>query len=160
SGELTLAAGSTLTASGAGASFAAGASAFVSGANLYALNGGILSLPGATEYTHAGTGNDQHRVIRAQGSGSRIEMPGLTSIAGGTCYDSQIQVDALAGGKIQLPGVTAIEDPESGDSRYRQINVTADGTGSEVDLSGLTSYVDRAPDAQWSATGGGVIRAA
>ncbi len=51
-------------------------------------------------------------------------------------------ISASGGGAIDLSGTTSIADPDSGDERYREIDVTADGAGSTIDLSALASFTD------------------
>ena len=76
--------GTTVTVTGEGVRFRAEAAAFISGANLLARNGGVIALPGTSDYQHASTGNNQHRTLRAAGADSRLELPNLELIAGGT----------------------------------------------------------------------------
>ena len=52
-------------------------------------------------------------------------MSELELILGGTHYDSRIFVQARYGGQIDLPSVKEINDPDSGDSNYRSVHVTA-----------------------------------
>ena len=78
----------------------------------------------------------------AEGIGSRIELPNVTAITGGTHYDSELLIRALHGGTINLSGVQQIIDPDSGDNRNRKITVEATGLMSSVNLASLGSFID------------------
>src|SRR5207245_3750267 len=54
----------------------------------------------------------------------------------------RLHVHALAGGNVNWSGLTQVGEPSSGDARFRDVNINADGTGSLVDVSKLTSFVD------------------
>lgn len=41
-----------------------------------------------------------------------------------------------------LSGVTEILDPNARDLRYRAVQITSDGTGSQINLSSLINFVD------------------
>jgi hypothetical protein len=142
-GQLTLSPGTTLTVTGAGSSLSAAASAFISGANVLAGNGGVITLPGALDYRHAGTGNSQHRTLRAEGTGSRLELPNLEGITGGTYYNNRVFIQANSGGVVDVSRVRQIADLYDGDMRHRSIDVLAEGGDSQVFLTSLTSYSDR-----------------
>jgi hypothetical protein len=136
-GSLTISPEGSLSAKGG--SFEALGTTVIDGANLYASAGGRLLLNNATSYSPWGSGN-RHRVIRAEGLGSLIEMRGVTSLIGGTAFNTRILVDALHGGTIDLGGVTEIVDPNSGDTRYRSIDLTADAGTIKLPL--LTRFID------------------
>ena len=74
-----------------------------------------------TSYSHAATGNDQVRTIQASGAGSRIELPGVVTITGGTSYDSHIAVQALAGGLVTLPVVRSVSEARDAETSYRKM---------------------------------------
>ncbi len=119
--SFTLNAGGTIDLSHATA--ANGTSFFV--------NGGVtLSLPAVTAY---GGQSNSNTTFRVNGSGSRLEFPGLATMTGGSFISTHI-IDAEAGGVIDLSGVTAIPGGAT--------NVTAEGLGSQVDFSGLLSFSD------------------
>ena len=141
-GRFELTNGSVLTVQGSNTIFRASNETFISGGSLNALNGGQIILPMATSYTHAANANHQYRYFRAIGSGSRIELPNLTNITNGTFYDSNIVIEALSGGVVNLPLVAEIIDPNSGDTRYRAVSITADGVGSLVNLPALVNFMD------------------
>ncbi|TVS20305.1 MAG: hypothetical protein EA424_04645, partial [Planctomycetaceae bacterium] len=121
-GEFTLSQSTSLTVTGQGAWFSTEAAASISGANLLAQDGGVITIPGVSEYVHAGTANNQHRTLRSEGPGSRIELAGVQRIIGGTHYNSRIIVEANRGGTIDLSGVLEMEDLTAGDQRLRQLN--------------------------------------
>jgi hypothetical protein len=133
--------GATLIADGSEASFAH-ASAEIDGANLIARNGGRIVFPSVTSYSHGSTGNSQHRTIRAEGIGSEIDLSQVTHITGGTHYNSYLRVEARDGGRVKFNAVEQITDPAEGDTRYRRIDVIADGPGSRVDLDALHTVTD------------------
>ena len=141
-GDFHMAAGTNVTVTGSEAEFTAAGKAVISGANLLAKDGGVISLPGAVVYAHAGTGNYQHRYFRAEGVGSRLELPNLEQISGGTYYDNRIFIEAQDGGVVDLSQVTQIVDSAAGDLRSRSIDVTAEGAASRVELDALTQYID------------------
>ena len=64
-------------------------------------------------------------------------------ITGGTYYYDRISIQAAGGGVIDLSKVAQIADPTDGDTTYRSIDVTADGTDSLVKLDSLTRYTDQ-----------------
>jgi hypothetical protein len=112
-------------------------------ASLAALFGGRLTLPSLTGYAHQSSANSQTRQWRAEGTGSELHLPALRSLLNGTHYQSRVRLDAVAGGRLVLPGLEQITDDPEGDLRERQVNITADGLGSQVDLSGLRNFIDR-----------------
>ena len=61
-----------------------------------------MSVPAATDYSHAATNSNQVRTFQATGAGSVLALAGLTSITNGTNYGSQIDIQALDGGLIDL----------------------------------------------------------
>ena len=58
-----------------------------------------------------GTGNSQSRFFRAEGTGSRLELPNVTSVTGGANYSNRMFIEAKSGGVIDLSQVTEIVDP-------------------------------------------------
>ena len=140
--EFRMAAGTTLTADGSTARLTASGNATISGGTIIARSGGRVSLPKATQYATLSSADHQTRVLRATGAGSRLELDGLTSISGGTNYNSHLTVEALNGGNISLPKVTQITDGTQGDQRFRSIDVRSDGAGSQIDLSRLAAFSD------------------
>lgn len=173
--NLTVTGGSALTVTGGfiegvgetlkadNGAFTANGAASLDGASLIALAGGAIHLPGATSYTNAASQNDQHRVFEASGAGSALDLPHVATVTNGVYYDTQLLVEALAGASVNLSGLTTIRDGNGGDSNYRHIDVTADGAGSVVDLSALTTFTSspRQDRHSWdyvTATRGGTVR--
>ncbi len=128
SGGLTMTGGS-LTAAGSGVTFTISGTTTVSGGSLYAQGGGHLSMPGLASYTGVVGDVDQ---IQATGAGSTLSLPQLTKITESTTGGSYTQIQALAGGDIELPGLTQL----SGGTQQLE----SDGSGSELNISGLTSF--------------------
>ena len=142
SGGLTVEPGATLTAMGVNTVFTATGKTIIDGANLNAEAGAHMSLAGAASYSHAATSNSQVRQLEAVGTGSLLDLSGITTITNGTDYGSQIQIAAMAGAIIDLSGVTQIADGNGGDYRVRAVTVTATSAGSIVKLNALTSFTD------------------
>ena len=143
SGALSLGA-ATLTATGSGISFSgSGPTAIGAATDLLAFGGATLSLLGATSYAPGADGiNNQHAVWRAEGTGSVLDLRNVTSITGGLDYDDQLSIEAATGGKVDLRSATTLLTPAGGNQNYRSIDVSAQGAGSVVDLTALTSYQD------------------
>jgi hypothetical protein len=140
----------------------------IDGSSLLATGGGTLALPGMTSYNLAPTGSFQTQTIRAEGAGSRIDLPGVGSLANGTHYTVRLQVEALAGGEVRMADLRRIIDPGAGDTRRRSNDLLAQGKGGVLDLGTLEAFTDAYgiasgdPDGHWStlaATDGGIIRA-
>ncbi len=160
-GTVNLAVGTSLTVDGGTASFTVVGSTTLNGVGMTATNGGIISLPGALTYDHSSTGSNQTRLLRAQGGGSRLELPNLTTITNGTDYGSRIIIDALVGATVDLGSLTHIADGIGGDDRQRAVLVTADDVGSLVDLPLLVQMEDVTSDLRsaLTATDSGTINA-
>ncbi len=114
----------------------------VDGSTLIVSGGGRLALPGVTSYDHAATESFLSRTLRAEGSGSVLDLSGVQSVRNGTFYQSRLFIQAAAGGTVDLRGATGIADPTDGDTRRRSIEVTADGIGSTIRLDTLASFTD------------------
>lgn len=118
----------------------------IDGASFTVRGGGLLSLPGVFHYSHDSTGNNQARVFRAEGAGSRIEMVNLRSIINGSHYDSDVRVEAIDGGRVDLRELKQVIESDGGDVRFRQFVVTSSGLNSSVDLRGLAYLHDVSAD--------------
>ena len=128
-GALTASAGTSVTAAGASTSFICTNVANIDGISLYANGGAVLALPGVTSYVRGGC---THGYWQASGIGSRIVLAGLTSVVSPpNCGAYYVNVTAQSGGRVELAAVQSL-----GVGYY---GVLADGSGSVVDLSGLTS---------------------
>ena len=149
---LTVGNGATLSATNAGTSFTASGATNIDGANLYANGGAVLCLPAATSYTQNTLSNYSDRTLQASGAGSMLALPNLTTITGSTNYNSNLFIQALAGGHVNLGAATAVTGGA--------VNFTADGANSQIDLSALQSFQGYFHDGSTSniqATKGGTI---
>ncbi len=149
-GSLTIGSGTSLTAQGAGASFIAMGTTTSSGSSLYAEAGANLSLPMLTSYAAPNGGGDWY--FEASGAGSTLNLPNLTTI--GALTDNTLHIEALQGGQVGLPKLDSINNT-------RPVQITADGNGSEIDLSALTTFNGYAPGyAELNVTDNGTVLAA
>ena len=96
--------------------------------NVTVSGGASLSLPAITSYANPNSFDNTQS--QATGTGSTLTLAGITSL-GGT-LNSGWNVEALAGGNVQLANVTGVT------SRF--VGFTASGTGSDINLSSLTSF--------------------
>jgi len=159
-GRFEIGNGSTLTVNGAEALFKANGDTKIDGANFEARNGGRISLPQATSYTHT-SGNVRDDVFfRATGSRSVIDLPNLASVTNGV-GNGRITLEALSGGVLNLSNVRNFSDTAANifyptpDSIY----IRASGAGSLVNLSQLTTFVNPSPYlAEISAKSSGEVR--
>lgn len=113
-GDLTVSNGATLKAIGPAATFTVSGAVTLDAANVYALDGGRITLPGAIYYRGPG-------ILRAQGSGSRLELPNLGSIG----LDAPGPVDAVITGAIsrEVSVYRAAEDPTINGAVSREVSV-------------------------------------
>ena len=109
----------------------------IDGASLFVNGGGSLSLPAAISYA-----NSIDDIWRAEGVGSVLSLPNLTSITNGDGRDWDMTINARTGGRIDLPAVTSIIDPNTGDTRDRGVFVSAESVGSVIDLTSLVQFSD------------------
>ena len=129
-GMFTASVGTTLSASGSGTTLTSSGPVDIDNASLYVSGGATLSLAGAVEYNHS-AGSDA--VLQASGSGSAIDLTGLTNftaVNGGSYYP--LMIEALAGGAINLDAMVS--------SSNGIVQVEATGVGSEVNLSALRVF--------------------
>ena len=98
----------------------------LTGEGLVAENGGTLTLTSLTDYTVGA----YQTTFEATGANSTLNLSALTTL--GTMTHTWT-VEALAGGTLNLSGLTTINEP------YATVVVEADGTNSQLNLSGLTS---------------------
>ncbi len=118
-------------------------------------SGAPLSFPLVTSYTHGG-GNFSTHFIEASGLGSELLFPNLTTITGSLDpddFNADLLIRSINGGRIDLGSATTINGPA---------RVTATGTGAEVDISSITSFVDSNPSvsSELNTSSGGRIRMA
>jgi hypothetical protein len=72
----------------------------LSNVNLSVSGGGAILFPSATTYTSSNFGD----TIQASGTGSRINLPALTSFGGGLGGDGTTNIDAFANGEVDASG--------------------------------------------------------
>ena len=97
----------------------------VDGSSLTAAGGATLSLPNVTSYTKSG---EYSAYFEASDAGSLVDLPGLTSLSG---LADWLRIYARSGGKVNLSNVAGVTNS--------YLDVSADATGSTIDLSGLQS---------------------
>ena len=122
----------------------------IDGSPLTATAGGTLSLPNVTSYTYGG----DDPVWQASGSGSVLDLSGLTTLTVSTQFDTRITVEALAGGETDLSHLGQILDPSSvniGDRGACSSRPTAPAASS-------TSTPDHVPIQQTSTTATPTVR--
>jgi hypothetical protein len=123
-GSLTMT-GGTLTASGATATFTANGATSLAGASLSAINGGDLLLPNATSYTAAGL----TPTIETLGTGSTLDLSGVTSITGAT---GRVGISVHFGSTLDLSSLTTLT----------AMQVVMAVSGGTLDLSALATWND------------------
>jgi hypothetical protein len=115
--------------------------------NLRAESGATLSLPAAiTSYSTSTT-----TTITANGVGSSVNLPGVTSLAGPTGF-AVTRLAAEAGGTLNLISFSSIAGGA--------VDVNSSGAGSTIDFSGLTTFSPNNPSAarRLRAENGGTVR--
>jgi hypothetical protein len=137
--------------------FQANGPTVLNGADLLAYSGGQIKMLSSVNYVAGSSGGD--RLIHAEGAGSLITMPGLTSLEGHV-GDHTLNVRALAGAEIMLGsngssvmtnGTVAILAQQggkiiwpsltkfaAGSATYDRL-IQAEGAGSLISMPGLTS---------------------
>jgi len=88
-----------------------------------------LTLPAVTSYT--GRNNFATTTLEASGAHSVLSLPDLTSIAVQATYPEQVNVQASSGGDVSMPMLSQVS---------ASLVVQSTGSGSVVDLSGLTDF--------------------
>ncbi|MEL6109225.1 MAG: CARDB domain-containing protein, partial [Planctomycetota bacterium] len=111
-------------------------------ASLISGGGTTLSFPLVTELTHDTPGSNHTMRLQAAGYGSTLELAGVSQITNGDDYNAIVLIEASEGGAIDLSGVEIMEEPTSGDLRFRRFQVFAEGVGSAIDLSSLMELSD------------------
>jgi YD repeat-containing protein len=145
-GGLQLASSRTLNVIGSGTSVQFLGASNIDGASLYVNAGGSLQIPALSSYTNSV--DERLTVLQATGAGSTLDLRNVTSIIGATNQFTQLRVEALDGGKVDLRSVATITDPADANPNgtgfdRRSVRITADGVNSQIDLSLLTTIVDR-----------------
>ncbi len=143
-GQITTLANSQLTLSGAGANYVFTSLANLDGSDVLVTGGASAAFPRLASYTNTPPPgvNSQTRTLSAAGTGSLLDLHNVATISNGSNYQTRLAISATGGGAIDLSGATSIVDPNAGDQRYRTIDVTADGAGSDIDLSALVAFTD------------------
>ncbi len=103
---------------------------FINGASFVVNDGVTLTLPDATSY--AGQSNGVTR-FRAAGANSVLNFPNLGTLSGGS-FISTFFVEASNGGLVNLSALTDITGGAT--------QVFSDGTGSQIDLTLLSTFID------------------
>ncbi len=164
----SISAGKSVTVSAAMSAFSAQGAATISGGSFIVSAGGMLSLPGATDYSHTAGAIADVAILQATGAGSVLDFPNVTTVSGCDCTNDQVWIRALGGGQVRLPRVTTITTPVSiGGAVRLTADGSASGTGSRIDLPLLTTFTDSDISSTGSysglsaliATGGGTIDA-
>jgi RHS repeat-associated protein/uncharacterized repeat protein (TIGR01451 family) len=158
-GTSTLATSQWTSYTGATATIAGGTPDFsklatITGSGFTASGGAQVTLPAVTNYAIITSGAEA--TLEASGSGSTLSLPKLTSISGFGGINGFLKVQALAGGQVQLPVLTTI-NPGSAGAGDTSVGLTADGAGSEIDVSRLTTYVGGTTHDAITVTNGGTI---
>lgn len=112
----------------------------VTNTSFEAFEGAQISLPKLNQFSHVGAGNNQQALLTADGAGSLIAAPALTSLSPVLLSNARIQMRAAAGGELDLSSVTTINE-----GLY---SIVSEGAGSKVDLSALTSATHAGVSAQ------------
>ncbi|MFC1794743.1 hypothetical protein ACFL3Q_14285 [Planctomycetota bacterium] len=141
-GALTDFHNSTLTLTGGGTATLPQA-ADIDGASLYVYNGVTLTLPSVASYSFASTLTGwEYRYFTADGVGSVLSLPNLSTLSIGSYRYSEMEIKALAGGHVELPSLVTIDETGSQDVRDTWLDICSDGVGSVIDLSSLESLSD------------------
>ncbi len=114
------------------------------GSSLYVSGGATLGLPKLTAYAKP---DNLPAVFQASGAGSTLDVSALASLGAVTTWYWNVQ--AQQGGLVKLGGLTSIG------SASVKVNVSADGSGSRIDLAGLASFAS--PDGSLAVTHGGTV---
>jgi hypothetical protein len=127
-GALTATNGAALSASGSSTTLISDGPVIAEEANFNVSGGAVLSLPGVVSY-QGGCGNVYWQ---ASGTGSVLELTGLTRLQEPTCDDT-LSIQAMSGGQVILSNVATIQ------AATGYVSVQADGSNSLVNLSALST---------------------
>ncbi len=108
----------------------------ITGSSLTNNGGGDLTLPSITTFDPDG----RYVSFSAANDGSVINLPSMATVTTST-FDGSLNLSANNGGQVLLPALTTL-DTAAFDSSF---SASADGTGSTIDLSGLTTFNSNAP---------------
>ena len=127
--------GGSFTAAGAGIVASVGGTTKIVGGSLIVAGGATLSLPQLINY--AGSTGASPALLQATGVGSTLSLPALTTLQ--NPGNSDLNVEALAGGKVQMPALSNIgQTVQNTPPSNPLINFEADGSGSQLNISGLS----------------------
>jgi len=98
-------------------------------ASFYVSGGAVLTLPGLRSYQKPSRSS---ATWQASGAGSALVLPALTNVVGDLDCCWSLNLQANGGGQLVLSNVAHLDG---------RMAVTADGTGSLVDVSGATHLV-------------------
>ena len=116
----------------------------VTGSSVYVQSGGSLSLPGVTSYANPTSWDDTY--FQATGAGSILDVSALNGVG---LLQSNWYVQASSSGTVNLSKLTTINS--TGTTDY--FRFSADGSGSKLDLSALTSLIGTGSNNSLSDTG-------
>jgi hypothetical protein len=136
SGSLTADTGGVFTADGAAGSTRS------NGGSLFATHRGAIHLPAFTSYLVVPGASTISATWQATGAGRLLDLPGVASItvpAIAPPHSATLNIAATAGGHVNLSGTTTAT-AGAGSPGIGTIKVSADGSGSRVDLTALTSF--------------------
>jgi hypothetical protein len=121
--------------------------------------GGVLQLPDLESYSVSAM-DDTGETFYASGNGSILDLSSMTSLTGSTAGSTGLGVFAELDGEVDLDNLTSVVIPQSSNGASNGINFNADGTGSLIDLSGLSRFTDETGLAESSmeVSGGGEIK--
>ncbi len=113
-------------------------------ASLYAENGAILDLSSLGSFSNPLA--SVYPTFEASGAGSVLNLPALATVGS---LANELQIDAAGGGQVLLPSLPSLS------TTTQPVVITADGAGTEIDLSDMTSF--SSPGGTLQATNGATI---
>jgi hypothetical protein len=105
----------------------------IDNASFYVHDGVTISLPNAISYLNT-AGNYVDRYLQADGGGSVLSLPAVGTITGSGSTGADLFIQALEGGQVNLGAAT--------DMTGGAAQVLANGPGSVVDISAMTTFND------------------
>ena len=118
----------------------------IDGSTMDVEGGASLTLPAISSDTNSAFA----AVLEASGTNSVLSLPALVSLSQ---LQSALDIQASQGAQILLPSVTSIDNT----NQNVFVDVSADGPGTTIDLSGVTSYDSTA--SEFSVTNGATVLA-
>ncbi|YCM46201.1 CARDB domain-containing protein [Verrucomicrobiaceae bacterium 227] len=97
--------------------------------SIFLSGGEVLELPLITSLNNNENGNN---TLQAEGAGTRLSFPNVTSIQGADGISDNFYLNALDGGRLEIPLATQVISGA--------VTFTADGTNSLIDLDELSSF--------------------